>query len=53
MEKKGMVKDVCPLSRGSCKLCVLYVGRHYYALSSCRDYLRRLQEAAAPKKKEG
>ena len=53
MEKKGMVKAVCPVSHGSCKLCSLYVGRHYYARASCQDYLRRLHEAATPKKKEG
>jgi len=50
--REVLVKAVCPISHGSCKLCSLYVGRHYQAFLSCRDYLRRLHDAAVPKEKK-
>jgi hypothetical protein len=42
---------ICPISHKSCKLCVLYRGRHYYSLPACKEYLRLLHEetvAATP-----
>jgi len=53
MRRKGALeKAVCPISHDSCKLCSLYIGRHYQAFLSCQDYLRRLHDAAAPKEKK-
>lgn len=35
---------MCPISHKSCKLCTLFIGRHYYSFSSCKAYLRNLHE---------
>lgn len=32
----------CPITHGECRLCTLYRGRHYYGLTACKEYLRRL-----------
>lgn len=39
----------CPISRKQCKLCVVYRGRHYYALPACKEYLLSLRRAAVRK----
>lgn len=52
MDKQGALgKPVCPVSHGSCRLCTLYRGRHYYAFRSCKEYMQRLHDSAAPREK--
>ena len=41
MTDKSMM---CPISHKLCKLCTLFIGRHYYSFSSCKEYLRNLHE---------